>query len=287
MTGGDSHGRVGHSVKQITPAETKHLVFSNKSGKTQHPHSNVDHNQFVKSLSINNWRIQNPYHHPSRILSHWWKSMFISSNTITVFWLTACLQIPPHPIFGGAISQLACYNLISLLKLMSSWIYLTSAALCPSRFTLLTSTHPAKYASACPLTQRAARLLSKVRSGSSYNPFPACSVSPFPANDSSFSSSFHWRQPRHGGDGDTSAVTPPRSAVLYLIEFCRAAKTKNRWQCVLVNRVWSEALGSEGRAKGKCISWWPFKKSVWVQISSKAHLSLMLLLKQQSDLSSG
>lgn len=64
-------------------------------------------------------------------------------------------------------------------------------------------------------------------------------------------------------------------------------KKKNRWHCVLVNRVWAEAPGSKGHAKGKCISWWAFKKSVWVQISWKAHLSLILLLKWQSDLSSG
>lgn len=87
------------------------------------------------------------------------------------------LQIYSYHIFADTVSHLACGNLVSLLHSWCASEYLTSADLCPSRFMLLISTPrmtaPANCTSVCPLTQRPARLLSKVRSGSDYNPFPS------------------------------------------------------------------------------------------------------------------
>lgn len=75
-----------------------------------------------------------------------------------------------------SIFRLACCGFLFLCSRRARE-QLTSADLWPSRFTRLISTPrmtaPANCTSVCPLTQRPARLLSKVRSGSDYNLFPS------------------------------------------------------------------------------------------------------------------
>ena len=87
------------------------------------------------------------------------------------------LQMYSYHTFADAFSHLACSNLVSQLRSWCASERLTSADLCPSRFMGLISTPrmtaPANCTSVCPLTQRLASLLSKVRSGSDYNPFPS------------------------------------------------------------------------------------------------------------------
>lgn len=79
--------------------------------------------------------------------------------------------------FSDIVLELAFCNLLSVLPIWCTGELLTSADLRPSRFTWLLSTPrmtaPANYTSVCPLTQRLSCLLSKVRSGSDYNPFPS------------------------------------------------------------------------------------------------------------------
>lgn len=71
------------------------------------------------------------------------------------------------------------FSHFSILKILFPCVSgsLTSADPCPSRFKwpilTLRMAAPANCTSVCPLTQRPARLLSKVRSGSDYNPFPS------------------------------------------------------------------------------------------------------------------
>lgn len=87
------------------------------------------------------------------------------------------LRMHSFHIFAGTVSHLACWNLVSVLHSWCANEHLTFADLCPSRFTGLISTlrmtASVNCTSVCPLTQRLARLLSKVRSGSDYNPFPS------------------------------------------------------------------------------------------------------------------
>lgn len=86
-------------------------------------------------------------------------------------------QMYSFHIFADTVPHLACWNLVSVLH---SWCVserLTFADLCPSWFMglilTLRMTASVNCTSVCPLTQRPARLLSKVRSGSDYNPFPS------------------------------------------------------------------------------------------------------------------
>lgn len=106
-----------------------------------------------------------------------------------------------------------------------------------------------------------------------------------------FPAHFTWDSHATKGDRDTSAVTllsisnaifdrvsqhPEKEEQMPLYP----CKQMLRWHS-------SKALGSKGHTKDKCIAWWAFKKSVWVQISWKAHLTLIFFLKWQFDLSSG
>lgn len=147
-----------------------------------------------------------------------------------------------YHIFADTVSHLARCNLVSLLRSWFASQHLTSADLCPSRFMWLISTPrmtaPANCTSVCPLTQRPARLLSKVRSGSDYNPFPSLLWVSFTTS---------WRQLFRLISLEIATSRRRRGSLQWpcLNQQCFiwlssvALQTRrSRWHCILVNRGW-------------------------------------------------
>lgn len=173
-----------------------------------------------------------------------------------------------YHIFADTVSHLACFNLVSLPRSWCASQHLTSADLCPSRFMWLVSTPrmtaPANCTSVCLLTQRPARLLSKVRSDSDYNPFPSLLwVSFAPLVTAAFPAHFTWDSHVTQKTGTSPRWPCLNQQHFYLIEFCRTANKEEQmtlYPCKQkLRRHFSKALRSKGHTKDKRFAWWAFK----------------------------
>lgn len=198
--------------------------------------------------------------------------------------------------FEDAVSNSARGNPVPPPRRWCASEHLTSADLRPSRFTRLISTPrmtaPANCTSACPLTQRPARLLSKVRSGSDFNPFPLLALgllchlmtAAFPAH-------FTWDSRVTRETGDISATTPPQSATLYLIELCSTANKEQKMTLYprkqTPRRHHSKIKGVKGTARISVLLDELLKVRLSPNLLKGSFNPDPLLLKWQFDLSGG
>lgn len=165
------------------------------------------------------------------------------------------LQMYSFHIFADTIAHLACWNLVSVLYSWCANERLTFPNLCPSRFTGLISTlrmtASVNCTSVCPLTQRLARLLSKVRSGSDYNPFPRSALGLLCYfMTAAFPPHFTWDSHVTQKTG-TSLRWPCLNQQSFIWLSSVALQTRiSRWHCILVNRGWTDTTLRHWGLKG-------------------------------------